>query len=186
MFKLVLSLLLLFALGFGGEPSPFGLKLGKTTEGEFLKVVEDRGWRVEKSGYRIIKGDVSNPEVSGYQIGGINLDKLSQAFFWFYKGVLFQVEYRLYENMSKETFKYYYEQLRAKYGRPSVYREPWLQNGRAVWKFRNVTLELYSPWVGRVTYLTYTHRRLNAEAERSDKKHYREYIKRKSRTTEGI
>ena len=40
--------------------------------------------------------------------------------------------------------------------------------------------------MGRVTYLTYTHRRLSTEAERSDTRHYKKYIKRKSRATEGI
>ncbi len=182
----LLYLLVIVSLVFAKPPAPFGLKLGEATEREFLSLVRDKGWNIEKSGYRIIKGDVSNPSVTGYLVSGLKLDYLSEAYFWFHKGKLFQVEYRFYEDMDKNTFYHYCEQLKAKYGRPSSYSKPWLSNGRALWKFGSIEVELSVPWVSRTTYLTYTHVTLFKQAERSDRDYYRRYMKRKSAATEGL
>ncbi|EDP75970.1 hypothetical protein [Hydrogenivirga sp. 128-5-R1-1] len=182
----VFLLLSWFILSFAKPPAPFGLELGKTTEKEFLKVVKQKGWNIEKSGYRIIEADITNPDVTGYAISGINLDKLSEAVFWFYKGTLFKIVYTFSEDMQKNTFYLYFDQLKAKYGKPSSYRKPWLSDGEAVWRFGNVKLELYCPWVGRSTYILYVHTPLDRKAEKSDEAYYRKYIREKSKKTEGL
>ncbi len=100
------ALLIILVVGNSSAkpPAPLGLELGKTTEKRFLNLVKQKGWRIEKSGYRIIKGDISNPDVTGYIISGIKLDKLDSATFWFYKSTLFKIIYTLRENMNKEAF----------------------------------------------------------------------------------
>jgi hypothetical protein len=181
-----LFLILILGFAFAEQPAPFGLNLGKTTEEEFLSVVKSKGWTVGKSGYRIIKGDITNPDVTGYLISGIDIERLDEAYFWFYKGKLFQIEYRLAENMNKETFYLYYDQLKAKYSNPVAFTKPWLADGRALWRFGEVEVELFVPWVSRITYLTYTHRTLYKQSEKSDEVYYRNYIKKKGGSTEGL
>ena len=66
-------------------PSPFGLKLGLTTEEEFKEVAKRKGWEIEKSGYRIIRDNISNPNVTGYVIVGIPSKNLTQLIFGFLK-----------------------------------------------------------------------------------------------------
>ncbi len=178
--------ILVVGISFAKPPTPFGLELGKTTEKEFLSLVKQKGWRIEKSGYRIIEGDLTNPDVTGYIISGINLDRLESATFWFYKGTLFKIVYTLSENMDKKTFYLYFDQLKAKYGKPISYTKPWLANGEAVWRFGNVKLSLYCPWVGRKTYIMYVHTALDRQAEKSDEAYYRKYIREKSKKLEAL
>jgi len=187
MFRTVAVILLtLFVLSFAKPPAPFGLELGKTTEKAFLKLVRQKGWHIEKSGYRIIEGDITNPDVAGYIISGIELDRLDSATFWFYKGTLFKIVYTLREDMNKKTFYLYLDQLKAKYGKPVSYTKPWLANGEAIWKFGSVELSLYCPWVGRETYIVYVHTTLDRKAEKSDEAYYRKYIREKSKKLEAL
>ncbi len=187
MFRVVGSIILcLFVLSFAKPPSPFGLELGKTTEKDFLKLVKQKGWRIKKSGYRIIEADITNPDVTGYVISGIKLYKLDSATFLFYKGTLFKIIYTFEENISKKTFYLYFDQLKTKYGKPVSYKKPLLADGKAVWKFGTIELKLYSPWVGRETYIMYIHTTLDREAEKSDEAYYRKYIKERSKRLEAL
>ena len=110
----VLLITLVLGLSFGKPPTPFGLELGKTTEKEFLKVVKQKGWNIEKSGYKIIKPNISNSDVIGYVISDINIEKFKAATFWFYKGTLFQIVYYLDEDLQDNTFNLYFEKKKSK------------------------------------------------------------------------
>jgi len=168
------------------RPSPFGLTVGITSEDEFKEIVKAKGWRIEGSGYRIIKNDIVNPDVTGYKVTGLPLEKLNSAYFWFFKGTLMEIEYRLHESMDKSTFYMYYDLLKNKYGNPSSYTKPELANGRALWKVGGVEIELYCPWVGGTTYLFYTDPDLYSKAAESDKAVYEEQTKEKAKSLEGI
>ncbi|RMA97265.1 tetratricopeptide repeat protein [Hydrogenothermus marinus] len=167
-------------------PKPFGLVVGKTTQEEFLRIVKERNWNISNKGYRIIKDDVSNPNIYGYFIDNINLKYLDTAKFWFYKGILMKIDYELSEDMGKNTFKVYYDKLKAKYGAPAIYREPYLAEGLAEWNFGNVKVILRVPWVSTYTYLTYEDIKLTQEADKDDEEYYKSYIQKTSKDIEGL
>ncbi|MEO2068646.1 MAG: tetratricopeptide repeat protein [Desulfurobacteriaceae bacterium] len=168
------------------RPSFFGLKVGFTTEEEFKKIVKDKGWKIEKAGHRIVKDDISNPNVTGYVVSGIPLEKISSAYFWFFKGKLMKIEYRLSESKDKSTFYTYYDLLRNKYGNPDSYTKPHLADGKAVWNIGGVEIKLFSPWVSEITYLTYTDLYLSSLADKSDREIYKEETKKEAKPLEGI
>ncbi len=167
-------------------PRPFGLEVGKTTEEEFKKFVIKKGWNVVASGYRIIRDDITNPNVTGYQVKGLPLEKLDSAYFWFYKGKLMKIDYRLSEDMAKSTFKTYYDLLVKKYGPPASYQPPNLQAGEAIWNVGGVKIFLYVPWVSTTTYLQYIDPELNRKADISDREVYRKITAQKAKNNQGI
>jgi len=167
-------------------PKPFGLVVGITTQDEFLSIAKQKNWNIAKKGNRIIKDDISNPNVYGYFVDNINLNSLSTAKFWFYKGKLMSIEYVLYEDINKSTFKSYYDKLKAKYGAPVRYREPYLAQGLAEWDFGNVKIELSVPWVSRHTYLEYKDINLVKAADKDDEDYYESYIQKTSKDIEGL
>ncbi len=167
-------------------PKPFGLEVGKTTEEEFKKFIARKGWDVVASGYRIIRDNITNPNITGYKVKGLPLEKLDSAYFWFYKGKLMKIDYRLSEDMAKSTFKTYYDLLVKKYGSPVRYRPPNLQDGEAVWNIRGVKILLYVPWVSSTTYLQYIDPELNRKADISDREVYRKITARKAKNNQGI
>ncbi|TCK02896.1 tetratricopeptide repeat protein [Phorcysia thermohydrogeniphila] len=168
------------------RPSPFGLTVGVTTEDEFKEIVKNKGWQIVESGYRVIKNDISNPDVTGYKVAGLPLEKLKSAYFWFFKGKLMKIDYRLEEFMDKSTFYMYYDLLKNKYGTPLSYKKPQVSEGRALWKIGGVEIELYCPWVTTTTYLSYTDPDLYSKAAESDRAVYEEQTKKKAKSLEGI
>jgi len=167
-------------------PSPFGLTVGVTREEEFKEIVKNKGWKIAKSGYRVIKNDIVNPNVTGYKIVDLPLEKLKSAYFWFFKGKLMKIDYRLRESMDKSTFYMYYDLLKNKYGNPLSYTPPKLKDGKALWKVGGIEIELYSPWVTTITYLSYTDPNLYSQAAESDKAIYEEQTRKKAKSLEGI
>ncbi len=167
-------------------PAPYGLKVGHTTIEEFKNLVKKNGWVIADQGYRTIKGDIYNKEVAGFLVRGIPLDKLEEAYFWFFKGKLMQIDYRLREDMAKTTFNTYYDLLKNKYGTPAIFQRPQLSDGKAIWKVAGVVIELYCPWVTTTTYLTYTDPYLYEKARKSDEKLYKEATKKKAKSLPGI
>ncbi|WP_353684561.1 hypothetical protein V4D30_01860 [Thermodesulfovibrio sp. 3907-1M] len=170
--KIFLSLifvLLLFINAFAEEPRPFGLIVGKTTKDEALSIMKKEGGRVVNSGYRIIKGDISNPNIEAFDFKGLSIENLSMARLWFFQGTLFQIVYYFPLSMNKDEFYVLYEQLKSKYGKPSKYVKPWLADGLAVWKFKDIEIKIIAPWVSSEVYVTYTHLPLSKKADQSDR-----------------
>jgi len=97
------------------KPEPFGLKLGISTKEETMNVIAKEGGRVVNSGYKVIKGDVVNPNVEGVEVERLPVDNLTSATFWFFKGKLYKIEYRFPLSMNKEEFYVISEQLRFGY-----------------------------------------------------------------------
>lgn len=149
-------------------PEPFGLKLGVSTKEETLQVIRKEGGRVVDSGYRVIKGDIVNPNVEGIEVKGLPVDGLQNATFWFFEGKLFKIDYTFPLSMSKEEFYVLYEQLQSKYGKPRRFVRPYLADGVAEWSFGNVNLRLIAPWVSWSMYLIYEHVPLSKRADQSD------------------
>lgn len=154
---------------FAEEPRPFGLIVGKTTKEEAFSIMKKEGARIVGSGYRIIKGDIVNPNIEAFEFKELPVENLSVARLWFFKDTLFQIVYEFPLSMSKEEFYVLYEQLKSKYGKPSKYVKPWLADGIAIWKFKDIKVELSAPWVSLKMYLIYTHLPLSKKAEQSDK-----------------
>jgi hypothetical protein len=150
------------------KPEPFGLKLGISTKEETMKVISKEGGRVVDSGYKVIKGDVVNPNVEGVVVRRLPVDNLVSATFWFFKGKLYKIEYLFPLSMEKEEFYVVYEQLRKKYGNPRRYVRPYLADGVAEWNFGDVRMSLIAPWVSRSMYLIYEHTPTAREVEKSD------------------
>lgn len=167
-------------------PSIFGLRIGYATEDDFVKTVKQKGWKIIKSGYKVIRSDIVNPNVKGYIVSGIPLQKLDSAVFWFFKGVLFEVNYTFTETMNKSTFYTYYDLLRKKYGSPEMYTRPHLSDGRAKWSKGDVLIELHAPWARPNTYLEYVNLTVWDEAANSDDEIYKKEIDKKSKSLEGI
>jgi len=170
----VLSLIALvftaiLSISYAEEPRPFGLILGKTTKEEAIEILQKEGGRITKSGYKIVKGDIVNKDVEGVEFKGLPVDNLIKATLWFYKGVLYEVEYQFPLSMSKEEFDVVYKKLQAKYGKPVIYVRPYLADGRAVWRFKDVEVELLAPWASWSMYLTYTHIPLFNKVKISDR-----------------
>jgi hypothetical protein len=150
------------------KPEPFGLKLGISTKEETMNVIAKEGGRVVDSGYKVIKGDVVNPNVEGVVVRRLPVDNLVSATFWFFKGKLYRVEYIFPLSMEKEEFYMVYEQLKKKYGNPRRYVKPYLADGVAEWNFGDVRMSLIAPWVSRSMYLIYEHTPTTREVEKSD------------------
>jgi TPR repeat protein len=163
------------------RPSPFGLTVGVTTEDEFKEIVKNKGWQIVDSGYRVIKNNIVNPDVTGYKVVGLPLEKLKSAYFWFFKGKLMEIEYRLKESLDKSTFSLYYDLLKNKYGNPVIYT-----NTRALWRIGKVEVELYCSLFETTTYLLYKDPVLYLKAENSDRAIYEEQTKKKAKSLEGI
>ncbi|RMH03425.1 MAG: hypothetical protein D6699_04995 [Aquificota bacterium] len=87
---------------------------------------------------------------------------------WFFNGVLFQITYKFPLSMEKDEFYVLYRRLESKYGKPVKYVKPWLADGVAVWRFGDVEVELFAPWVSWEMYLFYTHLPLSEKADQSD------------------
>ncbi len=167
--KLFILLIFIFTLGFAQEkPKPFGIELGVFTKEQTLQVIKKEGGKVVESGYRIIKGNITNPNVEGIKVEGLPVDNLSHALFWFYQGRLFQITYVFPLSMEKEEFYVLYRQLESKYGKPKKYVKPWLADGVAQWDFKDVRVRLIAPWVSRSMYLHYEHLPLSKQADQSD------------------
>jgi len=181
MSRVVLILMFASVVFSFAQPKPFGLELGKSSREDALEIIKKEGARVTKNGYRVIKGDIVNPEIEGMVVEGLPLKDLTEATFWFYKGRLFQIVYTFPLNMNKEQFYILYEKLKTKYGRPDRYTAPRLANGQVIWKFGSVKVELYAPWVSWTMTLSYTHVPLYAEAELSDRKVIRKEASKPSR-----
>ena len=169
--KLLTFALLVFLslLAFAQQkPEPFGLKLGISTKEENMNVIAKEGGRVINSGYRVIKGDVVNPNVEGVVVRRLPVDNLVSATFWFFKGKLYKIEYLFPLSMEKEEFYMVYEQLKKKYGNPRRYVKPYLADGIAEWNFGDVRMSLIAPWVSESMYLIYEHTPTAREVEKSD------------------
>jgi hypothetical protein len=91
-----------------------------------MKVIAKEGGRVVDSGYKVIKGDVVNPNVEGVVVRRLPVDNLVSATFWFFKGKLYRIEYLFPLSMEKEEFYMIYEQLKKKYGNPRRYVRPYI------------------------------------------------------------
>ncbi len=178
---LVITFLFLAVQVFAVEPQPFGLILGKTTKKEAISILEKEGGKITNSGYRVIKGDIVNPNIEGVFFEGLPLENLKVAKLWFFKGVLFKITYEFPLSMSKDEFYVLYNQLKSKYGQPSRYVEPYLSDGLAVWRFKNVEIRLVAPWVSWSMYLIYTHLPLDRKAELSDEKVFNQEMKKPKR-----
>jgi len=150
------------------KPEPFGLKLGISTKEETMNVIAKEGGRVVGSGYKVIKGDVVNPNVEGVEVKRLPVDNLVSATFWFFKGKLYRIEYLFPLSMNKEEFYVISEQLRKKYGNPKRYVRPYLANGIAEWDFGDVRMRLIAPWASWSMYLIYEHTPTAREVEKSD------------------
>uniref|UniRef100_A0A7C5X1Y2 Uncharacterized protein n=1 Tax=Thermocrinis ruber TaxID=75906 RepID=A0A7C5X1Y2_9AQUI len=169
--KLLTFTLLVFLslLAFAQQkPEPFGLKLGISTKEETMNVIAKEGGRVINSGYRVIKGDVVNPNVEGVVVRRLPVDNLVSATFWFFKGKLYKIDYLFPLSMEKEEFYMVYEQLKKKYGNPKRYVRPYLADGVAEWNFGDVRMSLIAPWVSESMYLIYEHTPTAREVEKSD------------------
>ena len=167
-------------------PKPFGLKLGYSTKSEFSTILKKKNWVIKTKGYKIIKDNISSPNVYGYFIENINLKNLKIAKFWFYKDTLMQITYILYDDMNKSTFKSYYDKLKAKYGKPDKYTEPHLADGYAEWNFMDIKIKLICPWTSKYAYLIYENDYLVKLADKDDQKYYQDYIKKTSKDIEGL
>jgi hypothetical protein len=170
--KLLTFALLVFLslLAFAQQkPEPFGLKLGISTKEETMRVIAKEGGKVVDSGYKVIKGNVVNPNVEGVEVEGLPVDDLVSATFWFFKGKLYKIEYLFPLSMNKEEFYVIFEQLRKKYGNPRRYVRPYLADGIAEWNFGDVRMRLIAPWVSRSMYLIYEHTPTAREVEKSDR-----------------
>jgi hypothetical protein len=165
----ILLALLVFVNVYAQEPRPFGLVVGKTTKNEALSIMEKEGARMVNSGYRVIKGDIANPNIEGIDFKGLPVENLSVARLWFFNGILFQITYIFPLSMGKDEFYVLYEQLKSKYGKPARYVKPWLAEGVALWKFKDIEVKLSAPWVSTVMYLNYTNLPLSRKADESDK-----------------
>ncbi|MFZ8786014.1 hypothetical protein [Thermocrinis sp.] len=162
------------------KPEPFGLKLGISTKEETMKVIEKEGGKVVDSGYKVIKGDVVNPNVEGVEVEELPVYNLTSATFWFFKGKLYRIEYLFPLSMNKEEFYVIFEQLRKKYGNPRRYVEPYLADGVAEWDFGDVRMSLIAPWVSWSMYLIYEHTPTAREVEKNDQEVFDEEIAKRS------
>jgi len=158
------------------KPEPFGLKLGISTKEETMSVIEKEGGKVVGSGYKVIKGDVVNPNVEEVEVERLPVDNLTSATFWFFKGKLYRIEYRFPLSMEKEEFDVIFEQLRKKYGNPRRYVRPYLEDGVAEWNFGDVRMTLTAPWVSEDMYLIYEHTPTAMEVEKNDQEVFDEEI----------
>ena len=181
--KLLTFVLLVFLCLFAfaqQKPEPFGLKLGISTKEETMKVIAKEGGRIVGSGYKVIKGDVVNPNVEGVEVERLPVDNLVSATFWFFKGKLYRIEYIFPLSMKKEEFYVISEQLKKKYGNPRRYVEPYLADGVAEWDFGDVRMSLIAPWVSWSMYLTYEHTTTAMEVEKNDQEVFDEEIAKRS------
>ncbi len=153
---------------FAEEPTPFGLILGKSTKKEALAIMKKEGARLMNSGYRVIKGDIVNPFVEGFELKNVPIENIQRATFWFFNGILFQIVYTFPLSMDKDEFFVMFENLKSKYGKPKKYVKPYLADGIALWRFKDVEVKLLAPWVSSNMYVIYTHIPLFKKAEQSD------------------
>jgi hypothetical protein len=162
------------------KPEPFGLKLGISTKEETMNVIAKEGGKVVDSGYKVIKGDVINPNVEGVKVEGLPVDNLVSATFWFFKGKLYKIEYRFPLSMDKEEFDVIFEQLKKKYGNPGRYVRPYVADGIAEWNFGDVRMTLTAPWASDDMYLIYEHTPTAREVEKNDQEVFDEEITKRS------
>ncbi|MDI6714672.1 MAG: hypothetical protein QMD43_06575 [Thermodesulfovibrio sp.] len=165
---IIIAILFFVGLVFAEEPKPFGLILGKNTENEVISILQKEGGRVIKTGYRIIKGDISNPNIKAIEFKGLPIENLTKARILFYQGTLFEIIYFFPISMNKDEFYLLYRQLESKYGKPIKYIKPWLADGLALWKFKDIEIKITAPWVSTEMYLNYTHLPLSKKADQSD------------------
>jgi hypothetical protein len=180
--KLLTFALLVFLnlLAFAQQkPEPFGLKLGISTKEETMNVIAKEGGKVVDSGYKVIKGNVVNPNVEGVEVEGLPVDDLVSATFWFFKGKLYKIEYRFPLSIDRGEFDVIFEQLKRKYGNPRRYVKPYLADGVAEWNFGDVRMTLTAPWVSEDMYLTYEHTPTAMEVEKNDQEVFDEEIKKR-------
>ncbi|MGC9080708.1 hypothetical protein [Sulfurihydrogenibium sp.] len=168
MFYLILFFSFLTFNAFAEEPAPFGLILGKSTKDEAISIMEKEGAVFIDSGYRVIKGDIVNPYVEGFDFENVPIENIQEATLWFFNETLFQIVYTFPLSMDKDEFYVMFEILKSKYGRPIKYVKPYLADGVAIWRFKDVEIRLLAPWVSSDMYVTYTHIPLFRKAEQSD------------------
>ncbi len=145
-------------------PEPFGLKLGVSTKEETLQVIKKEGGRVVDSGYRIIKGDIVNPNIEGVGVKGLPVDGLQSATFWFFEGKLFKIDYIFPFNMYSGDFEVLYEHLKLKYGDPTQVSRGIDEN--IEWDFGELRITLTDRFFE--TILIYEHVPLSKRADQSD------------------
>lgn len=169
---ILLNVLLLVLIpsvtAFGEEKGPFGLEFGKHSKKEVEDILKGEGGKLYKKGYRIIKGDIVNPDVEGLVFKDLPIKNLTEAVVWFYNDMLFELEYKFPLSMSKDEFYIMYEQLTSKYGKPAKYVEPTLADGIALWRKKDIEIKLIAPWTSWTMQLTYTHIPLSKKASLSD------------------
>lgn len=158
-----------FSVSFAQQvPQPFGLKLGISTKEDVLNMVKSEGGKVVGSGYRVIKGDIVNPNIEGIEVEKLPVDNLSTATFWFYQKKLFKIDYSFPLSMNKEEFYILSQLLQTKYGKPSRFIKPYLSDGVAEWNFGDIKVKLVAPWVSWNMYLIYEDTQLSRLANQSD------------------
>lgn len=173
---IIISILFFTSSVFAKEPKPFGLILGKTSESEAISVLKKEGGKVINTGYRVIKGNIINPNVKAVEFKGLPIEDLIKATFWFYQGTLFEIVYTFPLSMNKDEFYVLYNQLKTKYGKPRKLVKPWLADGIALWKFKNIEVKIVAPWTSFNMYLIYTHIPLSKKADQSDNEIFKQEI----------
>jgi len=161
LYLLILVFAAISSTSYAEEPRPFGLILGQTKKDEAIQILQKEGGRITESGYKIVKGDIINEDVEGIVFEELPLDNLTKATLWFYKGVLYRIDYQF---SRKEEFDVVYRKLRAKYGEPT--RVELFLDDEAVWEFKDVVIVLFHRDFD--LYLTYIHIPLAEQVDISD------------------
>jgi len=161
-------------------PTPFGLIFGKTNREETYKILQDQGGTLEKEGYRVIKDDISNPNIVGAFFRGVQIEGVLTTKAWFYKDIIMSLNYEL-----SGSFKTFYDQLKERYGTPTKSRSGFGGEEYAIWKFKDVDLELIHPFMGTFS-MSYTHIPLWEKSKQDDSNHYTKTIKEKAKKQKGF
>lgn len=160
-------------------PQPFGLVFGKSSRADALKTLQEQGGRITSAGRRIIKDELSNPDVEGYFLSGVQLEGVHQTKVWFYRETLMGIDYIL-----SVSFKTIFDQLREKYGAPASEGEGFGET-HASWRFKDVVLSLDKSFIGDLM-LSYRHTPLYGDAKQSDNRYYSQITKEKAKSQQGF
>lgn len=182
----VICLLAVGSIAQAEEPRPFGLIIGKATLQDAQVAIAKEGGKITNQGNRIISGDIANPNVTGLEVSGLPIPDLQNANFWFFNGVLSEVDYFFPASMDKQEFYRLSDQLKVKYGKPASYRAPNLSDGLAVWKSRGIEVRLAVAWVSSVTTVSYSNPSIVNKAKNNDKRVYAQQTKAKIKDQKGL
>lgn len=161
-------------------PTPFDLIFGQTNREEAYKILQGQGGTLETEGYRVIKDDISNPNIIGAFFRGVKIDGVMTTKAWFYKDTIMTLNYEL-----SSSFKTFYDQLKERYGTPTKSRSGFGGEEYAIWKFKDVDLELVHPFMGTFT-MSYTYIPLWGKSKQDDSTHYSETTKEKAKKQKGF